>query len=96
MAKCGGLGSKLDPFLCHGVGRLPAAAQGAVKLDHAEEFVEPGLGQDQFGVEKFLLVVEDFQITGHAAFVADVRQSRRVPVRLGALFLPGAEFRVRW
>jgi hypothetical protein len=39
----------------------PPAAQGAVKLDDAEELVALRLGQAELGVKQLLLVVEDFE-----------------------------------
>src|SRR5262249_22433344 len=74
------------------VGFGPAAAEGAVNLDHTEQFIAPRLGKAEFGVEKFLLVVEHFEIAGDAALVAHVGHVGRVALGLCSCLLLLAKF----
>ena len=68
------------------------AAERTVERHDAEQFTQPGLSQDQLGVEKFLFVVEHFQVAGDAAFVADVRQIGGAAMSLRILLLARAKF----
>src|SRR5262245_22789286 len=68
-------------------GFSPAAAQGTVKLDHAEKFIATGLSEAEFRVEKFLLVVEHFKVAGDAALVTNIGHVGRVAVGLRQLLL---------
>ncbi len=73
-------------------GQLPASAEGAVEGDDAEEFLEACLGEADFGGEEFLFVVEDFEVAGDAALVADRGEVGGLAIGLGAEFLAGTEF----
>src|SRR5262245_56595590 len=72
--------------------RSPAAAKGAVKLDHAEEFIATGLGEAELGVEKFLLVVKHFKVTRHTSLVTHAGHCGRVAMGLGTFLLFLAKF----
>src|SRR5262245_37999800 len=72
--------------------RLPAAAECAVEPHDREEFVSQELGKLQLGVEELALGVEDLEVAGDAAAIADVRQPRGVEQGVDERFLLNAGF----
>src|SRR5437899_3764686 len=75
-------------------GCLPTTAERSVKGNHAQQFVQASLGEGQFGREKFLLVVNDFEVAGHTALVAYRGEIGGFAVGLSALFQPDAKLAI--
>src|SRR5580765_3541200 len=57
---------------------LPPTAQSPVEAHHGQELVALGAHETQLRVEVLPLAVEDFEIAGDAAAVADVGQAAGV------------------
>src|SRR5262245_53241164 len=73
------------------VARFRSTAQGTVQLDDTDKFVALRPGKRQLGVKQRLLVVEDFEVAGHAPFIANVGQLGSLTIGRSAFLEPRAE-----
>src|ERR1700694_424788 len=55
---------------------LPSAAQSFVKLNHAQQLIQPDLRKSELGLEQIAVGIERVQLSVNAALVPDISKPR--------------------